>query len=240
MKKKAFFIIIAMATVGTMPCRAMDFDQFFKDTDTFFEKYVIDGGVRYRWIKGEPERLDKLIAFIASADVTGRESKEQLAFYINAYNLYTIKLIVDHYPVSSPMEIIGFFDTKKIVAAEKKTTLNDLENDRIRKFNDPRIHFALVCAARGCPKIADHGYNPQHLDEQLTKQARLSLNDPAFIRIDGTKVKISEIFKWYRRDFGKTDADLISFINKYRDTPLPEKARLSYYTYDWSLNEASH
>ncbi len=240
MKKRVFFIVIATLTLWVVPCSAMDFEQFFKDSDAFFEKYVIDGGVRYHWIKGEPERLDKLINFIATADLAGKVSDEQLAFFINAYNLYAIKLIVDHYPVSSPMEIIGFFDTKRIIVTGKKTTLNDLENDKIRKFNDPRIHFALVCAARGCPKIADHGYDPGHLNEQLTKQAGLSLNDPLFIKAYGTKVKISEIFKWYRRDFGKTDADLISFINKYRDTPLPEKARLSYYTYDWSLNEASH
>ncbi len=184
--------------------------------------------------------MQKLIAFIADADVSGKEKNEQLAFYINAYNLFTIKLIVDHYPVQSPMEIMGFFDSKKIMVAGKKTTLNDLENKKIRAFDDPKIHFALVCAARGCPQIADYAFMPAHLDEQLTERTKHALNDPLFIRVEGDKVKISEIFKWYYRDFGKTDTQLISFINKFRDSPLPSGTRLSYYTYDWTLNEISY
>ena len=73
---------------------------------------------------------------------------------------------------------------------------------------------------------------------QLTQQTKLALNDPDFLQIDGNNVIISEIFSWYAKDFGNSDEDLLTFINNYRNNPLPEKPKLSYYRYDWTLNES--
>ena len=216
----------------------MDKDQFFVQSNSFFQQYVSDGLVKYKQIKKNEDIIHELVNYVNRADLNKYSSNEKLAFYINAYNLIVIAEIVSEYPVDSPMSLSGFFDQKKHLIAGESLTLNDLENKKIRTYQDPRIHFVLVCAALGCPKLANFSYMSEKLDIQLTQQTQLTLNDPDFIQVDGNDVKISEIFSWYKHDFGKSDEDLITFINKYRDSALPEKSTLSYYTYDWTLNES--
>lgn len=218
---------------------AIDKDQFFIESNTFFQLNVADGLVRYKQIKKNDDKLKKLVSYVSLVDLSKYNPSEKLAFYINAYNVLVISQIIHHYPIDSPMSLPGFFDQKKHLIAGEELTLNDLENERIRVYNDPRIHFVLVCAALGCPKLANFSYVPDQLDEQLTQQTKLALNDPDFLQIDGGIVKISEIFSWYATDFGKNESDLITFIKKYRDDVLPEKLKLSYYTYNWKLNESN-
>ncbi len=215
----------------------MDKELFFSQANDFFDMYVENGLVKYGQIKNDESKINDLVAYIGNADVSNFSADEKMAFYINAYNLLVINQVLDKYPLASPMKVPGFFDGKKHLVAGKKQTLNNLENNKIRTFKDPRIHFVLVCAAVGCPKIAKFAYTPDKLEAQLTMQTKLALNNPEFVIVDENKVKISEIFKWYRQDFGKSDKDLINFINKYRDTDLPEKTKLSYYTYDWKIND---
>ena len=95
----------------------------------------------------------------------------------------------------------------------------------------------LVCAALGCPRLGSFSYNELNLEEQLTQQTKLALNNPEFIMVDGDQVKLSEIFNWYRQDFGQSDAEIIAYINTYRIKPLPKNSKLNYYPYDWTLNE---
>lgn len=222
----------------TNQAKGMDKEQFFILSDEFFHLNVEGGLVKYKQINQEDGKIQALVNYVNNADISSFDPSEKLAFYLNAYNLLVINQIIEKYPVESPMSIPGFFDNKKHSIAGEKLTLNDLENKKVRTYKDSRIHFALACAALGCPKIGDFGYRPEKLEEQLTQQAKLALNDPNFIIVDGNKVKISEIFKWYRQDFGVSNKDLINFINEYRENPLPEKPKLSYYTYNWTLNES--
>ncbi len=231
------FIIVLPLLLATNLTFGMDKEHFFAEANTFFDKYVESGLVNYSKIKNDETKISDLVAYIGSANISTFSDNERLAFYINAYNLLVINQILLKYPVESPMNLPGFFDGKKHLIAGKKLTLNSLENNKIRTYKDPRIHFVLVCAAISCPKIGNFAYTPDNLETQLTKQTKLALNDPEFVILDGYKVKISEIFNWYRQDFGKSDKDLINFINKYRDNDLPEKTKLSYYTYDWALND---
>ncbi|MBK7568789.1 MAG: DUF547 domain-containing protein [Chitinophagales bacterium] len=209
---------------------------FFTSANSFFNKFIIDGKVNYTAIKNDPDSLQKLINFIGKADLTGADKNTATAFYINSYNLLVIKTVIDNLPLAKPTDITGFFDTKKHAVAGSYMTLNDLENKKLRP--DPRVHFVLVCAAKGCPKIINEAYTPDKVQAQLDTQTKIAINDNSFIKIDEkTKtVKISKIFDWYKDDFIKTSGSAIIYINKYRTSAIPTNYTVSFYEYDWSLN----
>lgn len=235
MKLTTLIIVFFAATV----INAQDVTHFFKKTDAFFKTSVTNGLVDYKSIKANPEALNALLKASNAIAVSGLSETEQKAFWINLYNLTTIKSVISHYPITSPLDVNGFFDKKKHKVGGATITLNDIENKKIRaKFNDPRIHFVLVCAGLGCPPIIDSAYLPETLDMQLEKQTKKALNDPKFIQVNKKKKKVavSEIFKWYMSDFGKNTSDIITFINSYRTEKIPNNYKLSHYAYDWKLN----
>ena len=129
-------------------------NDFFDRADQFFQGYVEDGKVIYELIKEDPTLLNSLIEEIKRYPISERNKEAQKAFYMNAYNLLLIKEIVGHYPIQSPMDIPGLFDKKKHLIAGQSLTLNELEREVLLKdFFDPRLHFALVCGANGCPPL---------------------------------------------------------------------------------------
>lgn len=214
---------------------AQDISSFFSKTDAFLKKNVSNGKVDYQVIKNDPTSLDDILDIASKIDVAKENENSAKAFWINAYNLTLIKAIVNKYPVKSPLDIAGLFDKGTYLVAGKKITLNDIENKMIRaKYNDARVHFVLVCGATGCPPIINAAYLPDTLEEQLNKQTKLALNNSNFIKVNTKKVELSQIFEWYKDDFGKNTLD---FINKYRTEKLDNKTKYTYYTYDWTLNK---
>ena len=152
-----------------------------------------------------------------------------------------IKQTIDKYPVQSPQVIPGFFDRTKYTVGGKEIALNDIENKILRPtYKDARLHFVLVCGAKGCPPITRFAYVPSQLEDQLTQQTELALNDESFIYQSNGTSNLSEIFNWYSVDFGKNKSQLIEFINSYRIKKLSTKDRISYYTYDWNLNDTKN
>lgn len=231
-------LLFCLFLLTSVTASAMDISTFFQKSDAFFKAHVKNGKVDYRGVKAAPETLATLTEFVGAASLSGLSADQKKAFYLNAYNLLVIQGIVAAYPVGSPMDISGFFDKNKHLVAGEKITLNDIENKKIRPvYNDPRIHFALVCAANGCPKIPNFAFQPDQLDSQLDTRTRKALNDAYFIRPEKKQVKISEIFNWYRVDFADTDKGVLEYINQYRDEKINASAKLGYYTYDWKLNE---
>lgn len=214
-------------------------NDFFEKANTFFETYVTQGKVKYADIKASPATLNDLVTIIANTKVNASDAKNYQAFYINAYNISTIKGIVDNYPTKSPLNIGGFFDGKKHNVAGNKITLNDIENKKLRAIfpKEARFHFVLVCAGLGCPPIINKAYKPATLEKQLQKQTIIAMDNPKFIRVGEKKVKISQIFEWYTKDFTQYGS-LVEYINKYRTEKLPAKTKTSFYTYDWTLNAA--
>ena len=213
---------------------------FSQEADALLEKYVQDGKVDYQALAAQPQRLETLYAQMGEVSLEGASAVERKAFYINAYNLLTIYQIVQHYPVDSPMDISGFFDKIKHQVAGEKLTLNELEKGRLLKqFFDPRLHFALVCAAESCPALASFAYKAEKLDQQLEEITRKTLNDPNFIRLKSGKreVAISKIFEWYKADFLQKSSSLLDYINCYRETSIPTGYSVSFYEYDWRLNQ---
>ncbi len=193
------------------------------------------GLVDYAYIKKNPEHLNSLLTEIAKAPIL--QDNDEKAFLINVYNIFVIKGIVDHYPVEGPLAIDGFFEKKHFNLRGANVSLNELEKEiLVKQFPDPRLHFALVCAAKGCPKLASFSYNGKGLDEQLEAQTRNVVNDPDFIRTSGPQLTVSKIFEWYAEDFGGLDK-IVPFIQKYHRTKVKFSTKFTYYDYDWSLNE---
>jgi hypothetical protein len=226
------------------PALAQDHSaRFFQQANGFFSKHVRHGLADYAAIKKNPGEINTLVAALANFDLKtlGGDDAEK-AFWINAYNLLVIRAVVSHYPIKSPLEAPGFFDRAKHRAAGDSLTLNEIENIKLRKtYGDARIHFALVCAAQGCPELISRAYFAEKLDAQLDKQTRAALKNAKHVRINpGAKeVLISEIFKWYATDFTGAGKTVLDYINQYRTEKIPADFCIRYIPYDWTLNDFS-
>lgn len=216
---------------------ASDSHQFYAKTDAFLKAHVSNGLVDYKAITADSKELESLITMIENAEVAKSGSKDYQAFYINAYNLHVINGIVT-YNLKSPLDKAGFFDKIKVTVAGEKLTLNDIENKKLRAVvKDARFHFVLVCGALGCPPLINKAYKPELLESQLETQTKKAINNDQFIRVNKNKVAVSQIFEWYKVDFTTNGSTILKFIDKYREQPLPEKAKLSFYTYNWKVNK---
>lgn len=211
-----------------------------QQSDEIFKEYVRDGLVDYPSLKKNRAKLDEVIRYLAKIDSLEFSSKNQeLAFWINTYNILVLHSVVEVYPIKSPMDVSGFFDQQVHSVGNKKLTLNDIENKIIRpKFKDARIHFALVCAAMGCPILIDSAFFGETLDQQLKQKSMESLNNEKNVRVDkkSKKIFVTEIFKWYKDDFTEEGKTIIDFINKYHDEQIPDDFSINFIQYDWTLN----
>jgi hypothetical protein len=206
--------------------------------DELLQKHVsAQGRVDYKALKKDSKKLEAYLETLKKNPVRSDWSRrEKMAYWINAYNAFTVKLILDNYPVSSIRDLHDGnpWDVQWIKLGEKTYSLNNIENDILRpQFGDARIHFAVNCAARSCPPLRNGAYFPQELDEALDEQTRKFINDPAYNSLSTRQLSLSKIFEWYASDFGK----IRDFLNKYADSPIPETATVVYKEYDWGLNE---
>ena len=208
--------------------------------------YVHKGVVDYAGFKKDEIKLDRYLKIFEFTDIPKLSRDDQMAFYINAYNAWTIKLILSGYPgVESIKDLGGFFSSpwkKEFVQINgEKVTLDHIEHDILRPtFKDPRVHFAVNCASKGCPPLIAEPYDGSRLDEQLDRSAREFINDPEKNHLAGDKLYVSKIFKWFAEDFNN---DVIGFFIQYADDPLKkqlqarkDKIKIKYLDYDWSLN----
>ena len=237
MRKILLLFVVALLYVSSAKA---DIYTFFNSSDDFFNKYVKDGRVSYVSVKRNFGEIESLYKEVGNMNLTGLDDNTRKAFYLNAYNIIVIYQVSKYYPLKSALDQSGFFDKVRHKVAGENITLNELEIKKIvLKFKDPRIHFALACAAVSCPELASFAYQPSKIDEQLNARTVKAINDPAFIRIDQAQkqVNISEIFKWYNKDFTSTGKTLLQFINQYRNEPIPVNYTQGFYQYDWRLNE---
>ncbi len=228
--------------------------------DRLLKRHVSsDGEVDYAAIK-QGDDLDIYLAHLSTVDPAELSEAEALALWVNAYNAYTIKLIVDNYPVGSireitPLRIKGIwlavpkinspFEYKLANVGGTVYSLDEIEHSILRKeFNEPRIHFALVCASYSCPPLRREPYEAGRLDAQLDDQARTFLHDPRKNRIEanGRNIQLSKIFRWFKEDFTKEGKSLQQFLAAYFEGDIQEKLEanafgLKYMKYDWRLND---
>ncbi|QLE00864.1 DUF547 domain-containing protein [Galbibacter sp. BG1] len=161
--------------------------------------------------------------------------KEKLSYWINAYNAFTIKLILDNYPLKSIKDIKDPWDKQFIEIDRERFSLNHIEHEILRKMDEPRIHFAINCASISCPKLLNQAFIPSKLDEQLETVTREFINDTAKNELSHEKIEISALFKWFREDFEKKQT-LIGFLNKYSKVTIDKNAEITYKPYNWNLN----
>ncbi len=214
-------------------------EEFFQKSNIFFRTFVVESKVDYASLKNDSQSLNDLLKIASELDLSTLDSNSYKAFWINTYNLAVIKGIVGSYPLSSVKEILGFFDKKTYNIGGEELTLKKIEEKKLRNvLNDSFLNFVLVCAANGCPPLISEAYMPDSIDMQLEFQAKKSINNPNFVRVNKKKktVEISEIFDWYRDEFINQDERIIDFINKYRAEKIDSTYTIEYYKYDWSLN----
>jgi hypothetical protein len=213
-----------------------------KEYDRLLKKYVVDGGVRYAAWKANASdmaALNRVVTGIGNADPSKLDANGQLAFYINAYNAWTIKLILDKYPVRSVRDVsplFGIFLQKKIRVAGEQMSLNHLEKNILRKkFKDPRIHFAVNCGSTSCPPLQKGAYDAKTLNKELEARTKaFTLNEAAVEKSPDGKVRLSRIFKWYDEDF---EGGAVDYVSKRRGERVAPGEKVEYKKYDWSLND---
>lgn len=222
------------------------------------ENYVKKGLVDYASLKENRTRLDSLVAAAGWKDLSQADDQTRLAFYINAYNIITVRSVVDAYPVESIKDIGGVWTEKKWPVAGKELTLDQIEHEVIRKeFDEPRIHAAINCAAYGCPALAEVPYYPDRLDSLLMEASIRFARSDRYNEIDvGTgTVRLSAIFEWFGEDFIEPyyDENRFSGLDKKQNAAvnfllahLPDETaqelrstdlEVEYLEYDWSLND---
>ena len=201
------------------------------------QQHVDDNGnVDYATITKDTSPLDAYLTHLANNPPASTWTKnEKLAYFINLYNAATVKLIVEHYPVKSIKDIPFRWKKEWIKVGNEVTSLNDIEHKVLRKMDEPRIHFAINCASFSCPKLLNVAFTSENMEEQLTEAARGFINDPKRNQFEKGNVYLSQIFKWFKKDFTQKTS-LQGYVNQYLKNPIPENTKISYLDYDWSLN----
>lgn len=267
----------ALALAGAPGVFAQSFDH--SPLDSVLARYVHDGRVDYGALKVDRERLDRYligVGEVSADEFADWSAAEQIAFLINAYNAYTLQTVIDHYPIegsgffkkltdpkrfgfpsNSIRHIDGVFDGIEHTVAGRPMTLDDIEHGTLRtEYSEPRIHFALVCAAVSCPPLREEAYRGDRLDAQLDDQGERFLNDPRLNRfeIERGRIELSKIFDWFGEDFAQFASDAIAYDGDdglvgsliYASRYLRPRAvefvesgdyEVDFLSYDWTLND---
>jgi len=226
--------------------------------DRFLGRHLVAGEdginrVAYgRVLPAEREALAVYLAALAGLPVTTYRRAEQLAYWINLYNALTLRVVLDHYPVASIRDIAlspGLLSRgpwrKKLLHIEgEEVSLDDIEHRILRPFwRDPRLHYALNCAALGCPNLQPRAFTAAVTEEMLDKAARAYVNHPRGARLVDGGLHVSSIYVWYKVDFGGDDRGVIAHLHRYAGSPLAQalasQTRIAGDSYDWSLNDAA-
>lgn len=216
--------------------------------DTLVQTHVSpEGKVDYKGFIQDSLKLNAYLKLLSANHPNDKNwsADERLAYWINAYNAFTVKLIVNNYPIESIKDIksgipfisdvweINFFEIEG-----HSYNLNDIEHRIIRKrFKEPRIHSACNCASFSCPRLRNEAFTAKRLDEQLDDQMRGFINNKTKNQLDPNNPKMSKLFKWYSGDFKKTGKSVREYINQYAEVKIKKGADIDYLEYIWTLNE---
>ena len=259
---RPLFLLLALCFSSLL--QANTFDHQHQTWTRLLQQHVswLDQGhasvVDYAALQKNRTELDRYLSVLSAvtpADYQRWQPEQRLAFLINAYNAFTLKLIVEHYPVDSIKSIGGLFSSPWkqafIPLLGQRLSLDQIEHGMIREpgvFDEPRIHFAVNCASVGCPALRDEAFVAERLEEQLQDSQRRFLSDHSRNRFDPTsqRFQVSKIFDWYGGDFIQQWGSLEAYFHQHlallnpSASTLPPlgRVRIDYLDYDWSLNEA--
>jgi len=206
--------------------------------DVLLKKHVNEqGDVDYEAFIKDKEKLDAYLEMLGKNPIAETASKNQkLAYYINLYNAGTVQLILDNYPIKSIKDISRPWDKDRIRVGNDTYSLGDIEHKILRKMDEPRIHFAINCASYSFPKLLNEAFAADKMETQLEASAIAFINDSKRNKIIEKEGQLSEIFKWFKKDF-TAHSTLKAYLNKYAETKLSPQAKIKYLDYEWSLNE---
>lgn len=268
---------LTIISYGIEEVKQADFDHSYSTYNELLNRYVVDAQVNYKGFidsKAELETFLKTLGDVNESDFESWTEKQKLAFWINAYNAFTIKAIIDHYPIKRSFSLIGIFyaPSNSILqikgvwtklqfrAVGRMITLDEIEHQILRKkFNEPRIHMAIVCASISCPDLSNNAYIAERLEEQLAQASANFINNPdkgIFVNEDRGRVKFSKIFKWFGEDFipsygseklfnnySLKENAVLNFTVDYLESEktkqylMSNELKIGYLNYDWHLNE---
>ncbi len=254
--KAVIFSLLGLFLAGVPTCRVDDVQSDSSPiTHELFtkelQKYVSDDGwVDYEAWSKDTAGISKYLDIVSTHYPNEKNwtRDQRLAYWINAYNAYTIKLMLENWPVESIKDIkpgVGFINSvwdQEFISIEGNSyTLNNIEHGIIRpKFEDQRIHMAANCASVSCPQLLNKAFSADKLNEQLDEQTRLAFKSFRNDLSDPNNPKISSIFKWYGGDFNWNDSSLEAFVEKYGEVDLPDGVKFSYIDYNWSVNSVAN
>jgi len=254
-------LVLALALASFSPAPA-PFDHSHALWTEVLDARVRRDGVEYAELKKEPAKLDEYLATLETVmpeEFAAWTVGQRHAFWINAYNAYTVRRVVDAYPVESPKDIVDeekqdlwhqpFVPLGRLFpeAGDRKLTLNEIQDKILRPiFKDARVHAALNNASRGCPPLLDEAYVPDRLEQQLDARVAAWLADPALTKYDrdAKRLQVSRIFELFRDDFVREGATIKGWIGPrapevQRDwIAAAEDLQIEYLGYDWKLNDA--
>lgn len=247
-----FFIVIIVgcSTVPRtfQPNQPLTPEEFSHQTfNTVLETHVQEGRVNYAAVMTDPQFKGYLVQLNRVDPTQFPLRNDRLAFWINAYNAFAIKGIVDGYSPSSTIGRYQYFVSQQYYVGGQLINLYDLEKKLlIPDFQEPRIHFAIVCASQSCPKLQSWAYGPKDLDRQLEQSAKEFINDPNKNWFDRDKkvAHLSKIFDWFESDFAQHSGSVLNYIKQYVEDPNVVKDletssyHIEFLDYDWGLNGA--
>tara|TARA_R110002049_G_scaffold3502_1_gene26225 strand:- start:3551 stop:4273 length:723 start_codon:yes stop_codon:yes gene_type:complete len=205
------------------------------------KKHVKPSGlVNYKGFLADESELNGYLEDLSNNSPTASWSKnERISYWINVYNAFTIKLIIDNYPVKSILDINEGkpWDLAFIKIGEKTYSLNHVENEILRKeFDEPRIHFAINCASISCPNLLNKAFEAETLNSQLELVTKIFINNPERNVITPSAIKISKLFDWFKSDFDNAGG-VTAFVDRYTEVKISSSAKILYDDYNWNLNE---
>ncbi|EEE38343.1 hypothetical protein RKLH11_2185 [Rhodobacteraceae bacterium KLH11] len=243
----------ALTRTAPLPGERID----HRDWSRFLNRYVAAdtqgvNRVAYGQVSAaDRAQLDQYLEQLQSVDPARLTRDQQLAYWINLYNALTVDLILENYPVASIRDItdgvfsFGPWDRPLAQVAGQSLTLNDIEHHIIRPtFDEPRIHYALNCAAVGCPNLMDRAWQAETLERDLAAAEHGYINDPRGVRFDGRgRLILSKIFAWFREDFAPNEKAVIAYLETAAEPELRAQLqttpRVNAYEYNWALNDAA-
>ncbi len=215
------------------------------------DKHVQGGLVDYKGLKADQAELEKYLGILAEVKVPALSENEAFAYFINVYNAWTLKLILDNYPGIDSIKDIGSFfkgpwSIEFVKLRNKTVTLDDVEHEIMRpRFQDPRLHFVVNCASMGCPRLHDAPFEAETLDATLDMLTSKNINDPYFNSFSNGELKLVKVFDWYGEDWGG-EQDKIAFVRRYAKGELQRKLEnwsgeidVDYMDWNWALNDVN-
>jgi len=235
---------------------ALKLEEMEKFWETLANRHISESGeVSYQAFLKRKNQLDQLFdQYISRFSLDLFNQGQKKSFLINVYNILTIRAMLNFYPLKSVLDQvdrtrIGFHFWKDTYAkiGNEILSLEEIEHEHLRKMSDPRIHFAIVCGAKSCPKLLNSSYRSQEIEQQLQQQANDFFSRENHFKIDHEleTVLLSKLLKWFREDFGNTNQEILARIGTYLtpnekeklQTPLTNYEIHGYLNYDWALND---